>query len=1116
MSTSQRLFPLFLTATFLLVCAQAPIAQEPVIAVFDLGTARLSIDAKGYPGLQVGTDNIPWPPSVHPILGLDAEKGLLLPESVTAGNGRLTALFPGGAVCEMAVMPGAGFLVFEVTRLEAPGTTGLRLMSLTVPQDAEIMSTLNAARTPTHIAALSAAEFNVHSYKQAIGRRDGDRAGCTHEFVPTDEAKAGATAARFTATAGAETGGWNVVGHDFPKPVDLTGCKAIRAWVSGDGKGQQLKIQLNDGQNGYRDNYIPISFEGWQQITIDTPALDTLRYDHVATLNIYYNGLLPAQTVSCIIDQIEAIVERDGTEEPILLEDFERPGSLFWTEETQTLNLETLAGHGLLPARFGLLVSPQQDFMDTMERFEIAGGLPSPHPGGVWNKRSPWIEHSYFFITQFNESQTDDVIAMARRGGFDMILILQNVWTKATGHFEINTGNFPGGLDSLVSTVQRLKDAGFHVGFHLLGASIYPPDTYLTPVPDPRLVKGANVELAAAIDEKADFIPTAAPPDAFPEEDGGYNGEGTVIQIDNELIHYGSRSLDAPVGFLGCKRGHLGTTPAPHAQGAPVMHLRRFYGYHAYDMDTPLLDEVSSHFARVANACDIDMIYFDGSERLQGDHWYYNAKLHKTFFDKLARKDILIQASSFSHYSWHILARSASADGHGDIKGYLDERSGWFDSFKRNGMPLDIGWYYGYDPNCALDMYEYVLGATIGYDSSMSFQVSLDAARQHPFTGDILDRIARYERLRLSGRVPEDMRNRLRIDPALAGEKSPEERAKLLDLRREYRLLGAEGEEVFQRVIYDPWHEVDPADPASAQWTVRVPLGPARAGVEVHALPGPWSAPGPSYTAQEAVTLETFDELAPYLPGDAAGVTVIAHGEAGATLEGVTQQFALSTDGPKEGSQYAVYSAQSTLSTDAGWTVIGKAFEPPLDISWHKAIGFWLRGDGNGGSFKLQLTDGVKADDFYIANNYTGWRYQQLTRPESEPIDYSQVRRLNFYYNGLPAKTSVSCAIDDVKALPALDVRTLVDPWLEIGGRRIDCPGTLRDGQYVILWPGEPLRHYGLPLAEPAASEAPFETFELPEGEHTVRFGCPGPFIAPVRARITLQPPERYAMPAAR
>ena len=81
-------------------------------------------------------------------------------------------------------------------------------------------------------------------------------------------------------------------------------------------------------------------------------------------------------------------------------------------------------------------------------------------------------------------------------------------------------------------------------------------------------------------------------------------------------------------------------------------------------------------------------------------------------------------------------------------------------------MPLDIGWYYGYDTSTPLDMYEYVLGATIGYDSSMSFQVSVDAAAKHPFTGEILDLIQRYEQLRLSGRVPEEMRRLLRIDPS--------------------------------------------------------------------------------------------------------------------------------------------------------------------------------------------------------------------------------------------------------------------------------------------------------------------------------------------------------------
>ena len=47
-------------------------------------------------------------------------------------------------------------------------------------------------------------------------------------------------------------------------------------------------------------------------------------------------------------------------------------------------------------------------------------------------------------------------------------------------------------------------------------------------------------------------------------------------------------------------------------------------------------------------------------------------------------------------------------------------------------------------------------------------------------------------------------------------------------------------------------------------------------------------------------------------------------------------------------------------------------------------------------------------------------------------------------------------------------------------------------------------------------TDAPVETFELPEGEHAVAFGCAGPLMAPVRARITLQPPESHAMPGAR
>jgi len=608
-----------------------------------------------------------------------------------------------------------------------------------------------------------------------------------------------------------------------------------------------------------------------------------------------------------------------------------------WYGGDSTFRAETAAKHGIEPAAFGVIACPESQRFEAIARFEVAAGVPSPRLGGVWNKQSPWIKQSYFFLTDFRESQFDEALAIAKRGGFSTILLGQESWTLGTGHYQINRERYPDGLDGLKRTLQKFKDAGFRVGLHLLGASVYPPDPYLTPTPDPRLFKGVSAGLAADIDEKATTLPLDIAPKDFPAEDGGYMGTGMVLRIGDELINYGKRSLEAPFGFAQCQRGYLGTKVAAHKKGDRVYHLERAYGYHLHDMDTSLTDDIAGHFAAVANACGIDMVYFDGSEWLQGknagsEHWYYNSRLIKAFYDRLQNKNILIQASSFSHYSWHILARTASADGHGDLKGYLNERSGWFEPCTRDVMPLDIGWYYGYDPNSTPDQYEYILGATIGYDSSMSFQVSCGAAANHPFTGEILDLIARYEKLRLSGRVPQEMRKRFYIDPALAGKK-PEEQGPLLDRYKEYRLLGPAGHEYFQRVIYAPWHEMKPAEVQNATWKVRISDPQTRVGVQIH-----------------------------------------ARSEAGAD-------------------------------------------------------------------------------------------------------------------------------------------KKIVDPFVEIDGKRWEWKGELSAGQYVFFWPDEPVTRYGLPLKQPERLTANAAAVVLPAGEHTVRFGCQGTASAPVRARVTLQPPERHAIP---
>jgi hypothetical protein len=115
-----------------------------------------------------------------------------------------------------------------------------------------------------------------------------------------------------------------------------------------------------------------------------------------------------------------------------------------------------------------------------------------------------------------------------------------------------------------------------------------------------------------------------------------------------------------------------------------------------------------------------------------------------------------------------------------------------------------------------------------------------------------------------------------------------------------------------------------------------------------------------------------------------------------------------------------------------------------------------------------------------------------------------------FYYNGLPGKATVSCGIDDVKALRTLDKQVLTDPFVEIGGKRWEWKGSLGTGQYVFFWPDEPITRFGLPLQQPEKLSENAAPVVLAPGEHSARFGCRGGLALPIRVRTTSQPSERH------
>ena len=740
----------------------ASTSAQSAEVTFDLATAKVVMTDGGIVQSIRFTDETLSPAAGQQCFSATLTTGeSLLPESIQRSNDQLHVKYPGGGSMLFHVKENKGFVLFELMESHLPkGVETLNVFQTALPKGSKIAPILNAGFTESKAIALMAAEPNIQALFMSppFQSVQSDRDGCSHQIAQEKQAaKLGRFGLRVTATCNEHEAGWVMHGRHSPGPMDLTGCKAIKVWVNGDGNGQLLKIQLLDNSGGHRDDYIKIDFKGWQPFTLTQPRSDTLDYAHVVNLNLYYNAMPAEKTIQCDVDQIEAVLEKNGKEIILALEDFEAIELPRWISASPSLNLKTHAQHGLTPLRFALLAGPREEFMETVQRFEEVADVPSPQFDGDWMRQSSLAKHSYLFLTSFKPSQFDDAVAIAKQGGFDTILIHQNSWCHGTGHYEPNLKDYPEGLPGLVNIVKRFKAAGFRVGFHFLAASIYPPDKYIAPLPDKRLVKDAKISLASAIDVQSDFLPTLTAPKQFPAEDGGYKGNGLDLLVGDERIRYESLSLQPPYGFQGCRRGQLGTKPQPHPKQAAIHHLHRAYGYLMYDMDSTLLDEVTTHFATVADACELDFVYFDGAERLQGDHWYYNAKMIKAFYDKLENKDTLLQASSVSHYSWHLLVRWASADGHDDLKAYLDERSSVFGSRHRLGVPLDVGWYYGYDSMTTPDMYEYILGTTIGYDASFSFQVSVDATLLNPFTRDYLSLIRRFDKLRLSGRVDKDM-----------------------------------------------------------------------------------------------------------------------------------------------------------------------------------------------------------------------------------------------------------------------------------------------------------------------------------------------------------------------
>ena len=752
-------------------------------------------------------------------------------------------------------------------------------------------------------------------------------------------------------------------------------------------------------------------------------------------------------------------------------------------ESGWSLRSRCTAAHGMEGARFAIIASPRDGFEAAVMDTERANDLPSPMYGDQWMRFSDFARESYLFATRTTEADIPTLIEYAKLGGFGTIILLKNDWLKTHGHYEINTDSYPDGMESLRRSFGMIREAGLHGGVHLFGPTISANDPWVTPVPHEELAYVELPALAEAIDAEATTITLAEQPANWPPEQWRSRAfPGNTLRIGDELIDYAAEEVGPPFRFTGCVRGAAGTVAAAHDAGVPVRGMLKQWGFFAAQPDGELADQLTTNFAEIVNDLDLDMVYFDASEGANVpyyDQWYYLNKMHLDYYRKFDH-DVLYQTSNGTgtNLLWHIVPRSASADGHGDIKGYLDGRWPGIMNQAANWTRSDIGWYYMFH-DVRPDQIEYVRAKALGLGGSISIETARASLESLPMARKTFDMLARYERARL------------------AGYPSPEVRQQMLEPGQDFRLFEDDGDFSLYRAVYEEPRRVDVLDGERNRWSIASDR-PAVLGVEI--VRGNEAVAAGAYEEEAALTIEDFSETSQWLPSDTNQFEQYVRGgmkmlsDTGPVMAGVTQEIG-AADEAKLGGNALLWTAENTAPQNA-WSGIGRRFEPLLDLSAYSALGMWVHGDALHEIIRVQLWDvnGRYAEKL-ITVDFSGWSLHTFPLVPGSGFDPSQIEYMVMCLNNISRGATVRLMIDDVRAIPdTAETMNLVNPTLVVNGRRVELPVTLEPGQAVSFDGPSGATFWPVGMVAGEAVSVASEAFDLIEGDNTVVLEAAGEF----------------------
>ena len=420
-----------------------------------------------------------------------------------------------------------------------------------------------------------------------------------------------------------------------------------------------------------------------------------------------------------------------------------------------------------------LYSSPKGHELDVIEKIVVAEKLPHPKHRGVWSKRSPKILRPGIW-GKFNSKNIDqyfDLTADLHGGEICGFHTMFGNW----GHFEIDPKLYPKGMNGIRAAVERGRKKGVGLSMYTLTNFVQArslPEPFISPIPHPDFetydpestlqnaidIKTTRITLAKS-SELVQIFKRLIRPTTQPDQ-------RALLWIGNEFIHAKKFRIDGNTVILeDCERGHMMTTPATHATKARVRILY-FAGYRSVFPGTLALNEAVAHnIGRVTREGQFSKVTFDGHESaLQTGHGAYAMnRTYQIVYDANAERDLTMTGSRITNYCWHMISYISWGE-HDMHKGFrgsmLDYRLRRQDQLSRSLMPHKMGQHY--PTKASLEDMNWLCGLATGWDSGLELSVNADAFKKNPDHSAILKAVTLWEKARLSEKLTDDQKMRLR------------------------------------------------------------------------------------------------------------------------------------------------------------------------------------------------------------------------------------------------------------------------------------------------------------------------------------------------------------------